>query len=129
MRKLRITVGNKSYDVLVEDLTEADSYQTSSVPPTPTATSSIPVQPSGMAGPAATNQPTAAGAVTSPMAGVIKSVLVKLSAQVKQGQPLVVLEAMKMENQISAPVAGTVKSIDVHEGDSVREGQVLVVLE
>ena len=63
------------------------------------------------------------------MAGVIRAVLVKLTEQVKSGQPLVVLEAMKMENQITAPVAGTVTRIDVKEGESVAEGHVLVVLE
>jgi glutaconyl-CoA decarboxylase len=63
------------------------------------------------------------------MAGAIKSVLVKQGDSVKQGQSLVILEAMKMENQITAPSAGTVSSVDVAEGDSVTEGQVLVVLE
>ena len=63
------------------------------------------------------------------MAGAILTVLVKPGDSVKQGQPLVVLEAMKMENQITAPVAGTVKSVDVKEGESVGEGHVLVVLE
>jgi glutaconyl-CoA decarboxylase len=63
------------------------------------------------------------------MAGTIKSVLVKPGDTVKQGQPLVVLEAMKMENQITAPVAGCVKSVDVKAGDSVQESHVLVVLE
>ena len=66
---------------------------------------------------------------TAGVAGVIKSVLVKTSDQVTQGQPLVVLEAMKMENQITAPMAGSVKSIDVDEGDSVKEGHVLLILE
>ncbi len=128
MRRLRITIGNMSYDVTVEDLTEADSYQTTSVsPPQPVA--SAPRAPLPQAAAAQPPLSTEEGAVTSPMAGIIKSVLVKPSAQVKQGQSLVVLEAMKMENQITAPVAGTVKSIGVKEGDSVREGQVLVVLE
>ncbi len=67
--------------------------------------------------------------VTSPMAGAIKSILVKQGDSVKQAQPLVILDAMKMENQISAPVAGTVVKIDVAAGDSVTEGQVLLVLE
>ena len=63
------------------------------------------------------------------MAGTIKSVLVKHGDSVKQGQPLVVLEAMKMENQITAPVAGRVKSVDVKEGESVQESHILLVLE
>lgn len=67
--------------------------------------------------------------MTSPMAGVIKSVLVKQADHVKRGQPLVVLEAMKMESQITAPADGTVQRVEVAEGDSVREGHVLLVLE
>jgi len=63
------------------------------------------------------------------MAGTIKSVLVKPGDSVTQGQPLVVLEAMKMENQITAPVPGKVKSVDVKEGDSVQESHILLVLE
>ncbi len=127
MRMLRITIGNKSYDVTVEDLTEADSYQTSSVRTQPTEAS--PALAPQAAAPVKPQLPIDNGAVTSPMAGQIKSVLVKQSDEVKQGQSLVILEAMKMENQITAPVAGTVKSINAQEGDSVREGHVLLVLE
>ncbi|WP_182866557.1 biotin/lipoyl-containing protein [Rhodopirellula sp. JC639] len=129
MKRLRITVGNKSYDVTVEDLSDADTYQAPMQP--------APVQPSGGApapviaresapGP---EQPSVSGAVTSPMAGAIRSILVKPGDTVKRGQGMVILEAMKMENQITAPVDGTVKSIDVAAGDSVAEGQTLVVLE
>ena len=128
MRKLRITIGNKSWDVTVEDLTEGDSYQTSPMsahPAQPTAAPPAPGQPQA----AAPHVPVDKGAVISPMSGVIKSVLVKQTDQVKPGQPLVILEAMKMENQISAHVAGTVKNIHVKAGDSVREGHVLLELE
>ncbi len=132
MKKLRITIGNTSYDVTVEDLTDDHSF-TSAPRPTPSAAqpqSPPPVHAATAAGGAAKPQlPIAAGAVASPMAGVIKSVLVKEGQQVKQGEPLVILEAMKMENQITAPVAGSVKSIGVKEGDSVPESHVLVVLE
>ena len=128
MKKLRITIGNKSYDVTVEDLTEADSYQTSSTPPASLASTS-PNQPAPSTSPTKPKLPIESGAVTSPMAGAILSVLVKPGDGVRQGQPLVVLEAMKMENQITAPVAGTVKSVDIQEGESVEEGHVLLVLE
>jgi biotin carboxyl carrier protein len=63
------------------------------------------------------------------MAGAIKGVLVKPGDNVTKGQSLVVLEAMKMENQITAPTDGAVKSVDVKEGDAVQEGHVLLVLE
>jgi biotin carboxyl carrier protein len=129
MKKLRITIENKSYDVTVEDLTEADPYQLPATPPQPNPTSAAPVQPAQNAAQPKPQLPIDTGAVTSPMAGAIKSVLVKPGDRVKQGQPLVILEAMKMENQITAPVAGTVKSVDVAVGESVQEGHVLVVLE
>jgi glutaconyl-CoA decarboxylase len=131
MKKLRITIGNKSYDVTVEDLTEADAFP-GPAPPASHAPASVAAAPAPAAVAAAAAKPQLpvdSGAVTSPMAGAIKSILVKQGDGVKQGQPLVILEAMKMENQITAPVAGTVKSVNVKEGDSVTEGHVLLVLE
>ena len=129
MKKLRITIGNKSYDVTVEDLTEPNTLSPSFPTAAPIASHApAPTQP--QAAPSAKPKlPVDTGAVTSPMAGVIKSILVKPSDSVKQGQALVILEAMKMENQITAPMAGEVKSVDVGEGDSVQEGHVLLVLE
>jgi biotin carboxyl carrier protein len=130
MKKLRITVGNKSYDVTVEDLSDADAFPGPSPPPqASSAAPSAPTQAAPSAQAARPKLPVDAGAVTTPMAGAIKSILVKQGDSVKQGQPLVILEAMKMENQITAPVPGSVKSVDVAEGDSVTEGQILLVLE
>ncbi len=128
MKKLRITIENKTYDVTVEDLTEAHPYQQASqAAAEPMAAPSA--QPVASASRPKPQLPVDSGAVTSPMAGSIKSVLVKPGDSVKQGQSLVILEAMKMENQITAPVAGSVKSVDVAVGESVQEGHVLVVLE
>jgi biotin carboxyl carrier protein len=130
MKKLRITIGNTSYDVTVEDLTEDPLY----AGPGPATRSPAQASASREAAPqpAAAPRPQLsadAGAVTSPMAGVIKSVLVHVGQEVKRGEPLVILEAMKMEYQITAPAAGVVKSVGVKEGDSVQESHVLVVLE
>ncbi len=129
MKKFRITIGKKSYEVTVEDLTEKSPSpsSTGSTPPPPTPAESTPKPKSSTA--PKPQLPIETGAVTSPMAGVVKSVLVKQGDDVKQGQPLVLLEAMKMENQITAPVAGSVKSVDVNEGQNVGEGDVLLVLE
>ena len=69
------------------------------------------------------------GAVNAPMTGVILSVSVKKGDQVKTGQVMCILEAMKMENEIRAPKAGTVKEVYVSEGSSVSEGEVLLVIE
>jgi biotin carboxyl carrier protein len=130
MKKLRITIENKSYEVTVEDLTDSQPYQTPMVPTPAAPNAPTPVQPPrGAAASPKPQLPIDAGAVTSPMAGSIKSVLVKPGDPVKQGQPLVILEAMKMDNQVTAPAVGTVKSVDVAVGESVQEGHVLVVLE
>ena len=62
------------------------------------------------------------------MQGTIVKVLVEVGAEVEAGQPVVILEAMKMENQITAERAGTVKEIKVAPGDTVGSGDVVVVI-
>jgi acetyl-CoA/propionyl-CoA carboxylase biotin carboxyl carrier protein len=62
------------------------------------------------------------------MQGTIVKVLVEVGAAVEVGQPVVVLEAMKMENQIQAEVAGTVSQVKVAPGDTVGAGDVVVVI-
>jgi acetyl-CoA/propionyl-CoA carboxylase biotin carboxyl carrier protein len=69
------------------------------------------------------------GTITAPMQGTIVKVLVEAGAQVEAGQAILVLEAMKMENQINAETSGTVKEIRVAAGDSVGTGDVLAVIE
>ncbi len=70
----------------------------------------------------------AAGAVRSPLPGVVLSINVQTGAAVKRGDVLLVLEAMKMENNIMADRDGTISSILVNKGDSVLEGAELVVI-
>ena len=69
------------------------------------------------------------GAITAPMTGKILSVKVTKGDQVKAGQVLCILEAMKMENEIAAPKAGTVREVYVSEGSSVSEGEPLFVVD
>jgi acetyl-CoA/propionyl-CoA carboxylase biotin carboxyl carrier protein len=69
------------------------------------------------------------GTVTAPMQGTIVKVLVDVGAAVESGQALLVLEAMKMENQINAETSGTVKELRVKPGDGVGTGDVLVIIE
>jgi pyruvate carboxylase subunit B len=69
------------------------------------------------------------GTITAPMTGKILSVKVKKGDQVKLGQVICVLEAMKMENEIAAPKAGTVRELCVAEGSSVSEGEPLFMLD
>ena len=79
------------------------------------------------------NKPAAAGAgksgVKSPLPGVILDIKVNVGDTVKKGQTIIILEAMKMENNINADKDGTVTAISVNKGDSVLEGSVLVTIE
>ena len=74
------------------------------------------------------NAPVAGSKVQTPLPGTILDVFVNVGDAVKEGQTVVLLEAMKMENNIEADCAGTVKEVKVRKGDSVLEGDVLVVI-
>jgi len=69
------------------------------------------------------------GQIRALMPGRITSVLVKEQEEVKEGMALLILEAMKMQNEITAPNAGKVKHVFVHEGETVKKGAVLVSIE
>lgn len=78
------------------------------------------------------NKPTAPAGksgVKSPLPGVILDIKVNVGDTVKKGQTIIILEAMKMENNINADKDGTVTAISVNKGDSVLEGSVLVTIE
>ncbi len=74
-------------------------------------------------------KPTQPGDVTTPMPGRVVKVFVSEGDTVKQGDPLLVVEAMKMENRVQAPIAGTVSSVHVQEGDEVNPDETLIQLE
>ena len=82
------------------------------------------------AAPAAPAAPVAEGegTITAPMSGSIFKLLVNVGDTVQAGQVAVVLEAMKMENEIFTPCAGTVKEVRVAQGATVAPGDVLVVI-
>ena len=87
--------------------------------------------PAAVAAPAAAPAaPAAAGSVpvNAPMPGTILDIKVKAGAAVKAGDVVMILEAMKMENEISAPQDGTIASIDVRKGDTVNSGDVLYTM-
>jgi biotin carboxyl carrier protein len=69
-----------------------------------------------------------ASSVVSPLPGLIQRIFVRVGETVKIGQPVLILEAMKMENEITSNSAGIVSEIKCREGDSVPEGAVLIVL-
>ena len=129
MKKLRITIGDKSYDVTVEVLSDESPRQ----PPPPAVQPRAAAQPAPPAGAVKNSLPPAgvplgAGAVVSPLAGVVISILVSEGEATEEGQELIILEAMKMETAVSAPRAGTVSDVFVREGDVVAVGDPLVAI-
>jgi biotin carboxyl carrier protein len=69
-----------------------------------------------------------AGAIKSPLPGVVLELAVRVGDHVKMGQKLLVLEAMKMENNIDSDKEGTIREIKVDKGSSVLEGDVLIII-
>lgn len=67
--------------------------------------------------------------IMAPMPGLILEISVKIGDEVKENDPLLILEAMKMENMISSPRAGIIKSISIKKGDAVDKNQMLVEFE
>lgn len=140
MKKLRVTLNGVSYDVEVEVLEDDDEggaaygYTMSAVPPMPQApvmapsTSAAPVVAPKPAAPAPASNG-GGNELTSPLAGVVHKINVSVGDAVKENQPVVVIEAMKMNTNINAPAAGKVKDIKVKAGDPVQQGQVLMVFE
>ncbi|MCD5414807.1 MAG: biotin/lipoyl-binding protein [Clostridiales bacterium] len=130
MKKYNITVNGVSYEVEVEELNGgAPSVPTSR----PVATTTLKATPKPAPKPvqAAPKQAKAsAGATTveAPMPGNIWKIQVKEGQQVKAGDVLIILEAMKMENEIMAEQDGTVEKIHVTEGVAVNGGDLLVSL-
>ena len=119
MKNLKITVNGVVYDVQVE---ETDGSSAAGAPAAP-APAPRAAAPKAAAKPAAGGEP-----VKSPMPGTIVDVPVKAGQAVKAGDVLVILEAMKMENEIKAGRDATVASVAVSKGESVDTGAVLVTL-
>jgi methylmalonyl-CoA carboxyltransferase small subunit len=125
--KLKITIDGKPYDVDVE----VEETEASPTPYAPAVFSQPTMVPSMAPPPLASPSGGAADdkVCRSPMVGIIVRILVQEGQKVKQDDPLVVLEAMKMETTITSPNTGKVKAIPVHATESVQSGQVLVEFE
>lgn len=124
MKHLRITVEGKAYQVTVERLDGVDPA--ASAQPAALARSAAATQ---MDKPKAAAKPAVApGDVTSPLAGIVKSLDVQVGAKVKAGDLVITLEAMKMFTAMNAPTDGTVTAIHVKVGDAVDEDQPLYTL-
>lgn len=121
MKNYRITVNGVAYDVTVEELNESVATPAAPVTSAPVA----PAAPKASPKPAI---PAGATSATAPMPGTIVRVDVKVGDTVKKGDVLVVLEAMKMENDICAPTDGKVVAVSVEKGQAVVADEVLVTL-
>jgi glutaconyl-CoA/methylmalonyl-CoA decarboxylase subunit gamma len=131
MKRLRITLEGKSYELSVEVLNESGS-PVSAPPVAPIdAQSKTVLSTPATAAPTVAAQPVASGVTTvfCPMAGVVFKCPVKPGDVVAVNQPVIILEAMKMETSVHSPVAGAVRSVLVKEGDAVEEGQPLVLID
>lgn len=117
MRNFIVTIDGKSYSVGVEEVGESEG-----------AVSAKPVQPAApAAAPKAVKLSAEGEKVLSPFPGIIKNLLLADGAPVKKDQPIMVLEAMKMDNEITAPCDGKV-TYGVAKGASVETNAVLAVI-
>lgn len=145
MKNYTITVNGNVYEVSVEE--NAAGVTTSQATPTPVAPKAVtpvlvaapsPAPAPTQATPAVASAPTAKPAtptgtsgsikINAPMPGKILGVKANVGDVVKRGQVILILEAMKMENEIVAPNDGTIASIDTSVGSNVESGEVLATL-
>ena len=129
MKKFNITVNGQAYEVEVEEVGGAVSAAPApKAAPAPAAAPAPKAAPAPAAAPAPKAVPAGAATVSAPMPGKIMSVAVKPGDAVKRGQVLLILEAMKMQNEIMAPSDAKVADVRVAAGQSVNTGDVMVVL-
>ena len=144
MKKYIIKVNGASYEVEVEEVAGGSGAQATTVAaqaapvpapapapvpvaPAPVSTAPAPAPaPSQAAAASAAAPPAGATSVTAPMPGTIIRVVVNVGDTVKRSQPVILLEAMKMENEIVSPSDGKVLAIHTSQGASVNTGDLLV---
>ncbi|WP_276788327.1 methylmalonyl-CoA decarboxylase subunit gamma [Veillonella magna] len=128
MKKFNVTVNGTVYEVEVNEVGGAAPAAAPKAAPAPAAAPAPKAAPAPAPVAAAAPVPAGAATVKCPMPGKILSVAVSAGAAVKKGDLLLVLEAMKMQNEIYAPQDGTVSEVRVAANQTVATGDVLVVL-
>lgn len=151
MKEFKMTINGNEYSVVVNDVEEniaevevngmpfkvtldkpmrktSPSVQAAAIRPAAVSAGPAAAKPAPVAPVAKPVAESSGGAVKSPLPGVILEVKVKVGDEVKVGQKLVVLEAMKMENNINSDKDGKVTEIKVQQGDSVLEGADLLII-
>lgn len=126
--KYVVTLNGKNYEVEVEETDAVITAVTDAAPAAPVA-AAAPAATAAAPAPAAAPAAAADGQkVLSPMPGTILSVNVSVGSAVKAGEVILILEAMKMENEIVAPCDGTVKQLAVQKGSTVATDALLAVV-
>ena len=130
MKKFKVIVNGSEYIVEIEELAEENSplpvQNTAAPAPKPAAPK--PATPQATQPQVANDSAQTGGALVAPIPGTVLNIMVSVGDKVTKGQPLLVLEAMKMENEIMATTDGTVKEINVTKDASVNAGDTLIVL-
>lgn len=124
MKSYTITVNGTVYDVTVEEKGAGSEIPSAPAAPAPAVSASAPAAPA----PASSGS---AGSVeiSAPMPGKILAVKAKVGQSVKKGEVILLLEAMKMENEVVAPQDGKIASVNVNEGAMVESGEVLATMD
>ena len=123
MSKYRITLEGKTYEMDIE-LVSGSAVSPAPAKPAPKA-ESRPAAPAAPAAAPKANAPAGAGTVAAPMPGTVIKIVKAVGDEVKEGELVLVLEAMKMENEILAPKSGTIKTMNCTSGGTVAGGDVL----
>lgn len=124
MKMYKVNVNGTEYQITLEVVDAAEVKAAAAPAAAPAPAPAAPAAAAPAAAPAAAGGET----ISAPMPGTILSVNVQNGAAVKKGDVLMVLEAMKMENEIMSPCDGTVASVNVQKGATVETGATLCVI-
>lgn len=126
MKKYRVNVNGTNYDITLEEI--KGDFTPAAPAPAAAPVAETPA-PAAAPAPAPAAAPVAGGEqIKSPLTGTILDVKIANGQAVKKGDVIMILEAMKMENEIFAPVDGTIASVNVTKGTAVDNGTLLCVI-